>query len=239
MKRLGINFNPFIEYLKNMSIKSYNINHLVSLADLNHIDAISFYYDTDHENINYEELAIIKHLSRSFLNVKVSASNDSYRKVLDLKPDMITLCGNLNESNYEADTISIEDDLDNLKHIVDMIKSNQIFCSISIESDMKAIRHVSKTACDYIDISFKDLSESSNIKEENELLDNISLISTAAEKLGIGINASHFNLNDNLLHLEQLSLVEEIYTDIYFFEDCLVRGFQSNLQSYVDKIKRL
>jgi pyridoxine 5'-phosphate synthase PdxJ len=239
MKRLGINFNPFIEFIKRMKINSYNINHLVSLADLNHIDAISLYYDTDLANINYEELAIIKHLSHSFLNVKVNASNDSYRKILDLKPDMITICGDLNPITYEAEAVSLDQDIEKLKHVVDMIKSNQIFCSIAIHTDMKELRQISKTAIDYVDIDFKALAESSNIKEENEILDNINLISAASEKLGIGLNARNFSINDNLLHLEDLNLIEEIYTDIHFFEDCLIRGFQNNLQSYVDKIKRL
>ncbi|MCB0278247.1 MAG: pyridoxine 5'-phosphate synthase [Calditrichaeota bacterium] len=232
MTRFGINLNPFVLFINQFKIRSFTAQHLALTAELEQVDALSLFYDQSEEMIALDSL---KHLSNSacrFLNVQTSIGNDYFRDLIDVKPNMISFTGPFNSSNFKCEASDITEQDEFINDAVHTIKSNEIMAAILIEPDIKLVKQIAKFPFDYVEFDLTKLNTAHDLNHELEELENLKMAVLAAEKYGMGIQASGYVNSDNIEHLNQFPQIEEVYSGRHLFERSLVIGFRSVIAEY-------
>lgn len=223
MTKLSVNINK-IALIRNS--RGGNYPDLIKVAmDCESFGAegITIHPRPDERHIRYSDIPALKEIVRTELNIEGNPTDRFMKEVLTHRPHQCTLVpdkpGALT-SDQGYDTI---EEKENLKRIIDQLKSADIRVSIFIDPDPIMVEGAKETGADRIE--FYTGPYAALFKDDPEkAIENHIKAAQVANEAGIGVNAGHdLNLENlhfyasRIPHLLEVSIGHALVTDALYF----------------------
>lgn len=232
MKRIAVNMDP-IALIRNVFTKDIpDPAHMVVLAELGGAESIVCCLREDNKTVSERDIKIIKEISKTHLNVRCGVDAESIRKLLTIKPDMITFVAIDSKSVIEPQTVDLESFAETIGNLTADLRANDILSSAFIEPDINLVRLASKVELDYIEINTLPYSRAEDLDQQVAELENLNNVVIAANKLGMGVNASG-GLNQEVMRdLVKISFLEDMVAGEALIVKSLAIGLEQAVRDF-------
>ncbi|MBN1957643.1 MAG: pyridoxine 5'-phosphate synthase [Desulfuromonadales bacterium] len=191
MIKLGVNVDHVATIRQARGVSEPDPVAAAILAELAGADGITVHLREDRRHIQDRDVEVLRQTIKTRLNLEMALTDEMIAIALRILPDSVTL---VPEGRHELTT---EGGLDvtllqaPLKQKIALLKQAGILVSLFIEPDIDQIRSSHKVGADYIEIHTGTYCEVRTDKERREQLQRIEWAVSAAQKLGLGVNAGH------------------------------------------------
>ncbi len=226
MHRFALDIDP-VAYVRNV-LDSVNPDpvHALFLAELGGAESIVCYLRDDRKTCNERDVNLFRQIVKTYLNVRTNITEENIRKLMRIKPDMITFVAPGDVNSYESVPLDADMYAGQLKDYIPDLRTNGILSSILIEPEISQIKSAGKMEFDYIEIDATPLSQAQDMNSELELLENFSGGALAANKLGLGVNISGNIGYDNIREIASIDFIEDIIVGRPVLVKALSIGFE-------------
>ena len=236
MTRLSVNINK-IATLRNA--RGGNVPNLVKMAlDIEKFGAqgITVHPRPDERHIRYQDARDLSEVVTTEFNIEGNPNSRFIDLVLQVKPDQVTLVPDAVDaitSNAGWDT---KTNVDYLKGIIEIFKSNGIRTSIFVDPVVEMVTHAKETGTDRIELYTEDFAKGYTENKELAIKDYI-LAAEEANRLQIGINAGHDLSLDNIEYFSKnIPQLKEVSIGHALICESLYMGLEQVIQSYLQKL---
>jgi pyridoxine 5-phosphate synthase len=235
MSRLAVNIDQ-IALIRNLFAESVpDPAHAAVLAELGGAESIVCHLREDLKTVNERDIKILREISKTHLNIRSTIQAENIGKLLKLKPDMITFVAQGTDLTLEPKPVMIEGQLGN--KVADL-RANNILSSILVEPELNQIKLAGKLEFDYIELSADCYTRSSDLDQqiaELEILNNAVL---AANRLGMGVNASGELSQENLGDLSKITSMDDIIIGKAILVKALWLGYEQAVRDFINILNR-
>ena len=169
---------------------------------------------------------ILSHTVKTHLNVRVNLTEEKIRDLIRMKVHMITFVAPGEKTSIEPKPLPIDNYFDQLQTYIAELRSSNILTSVLISPDLNDVKSAGKLEFDYIEFDASDLMTAPDMQSEIDILENISSLSLAASKLGLGVNISGGIDYDNLKDISSIQYIEDIVVGKPVFTKSVYIGFE-------------
>lgn len=123
-----------------------------------------------------------------------------------------------------------------LKDFLSSIKDSSSRSSLFIDVNMEAVQYASDMGFDRIEFytgPFAHFIETNDTEKTNEIKKQLTLCINKAKELNLGINAGHDLNLDNLSHLRECGMIDEVSIGHAIMTDALKFGFRNTIIKYL------
>jgi len=212
--------------------------HAAVLAELGGAESIVCHLREDLRTVNERDIKIVREISKTHLNIRSASNAENIGKLLKLKPDMITFVSSGNDMSLEPKPVLMEGQMESLGNHVADLRANNILSSILIEPELNHIKLAGKLEFDYIELSTERYTQSEDLDQqiaELEILNNAVL---AANRLGMGVNASGELSQDNLGDLSKIVNIDDIIIGKSILVKALWLGYEQAVRDFINILNR-
>ena len=237
MTKLSVNINK-IATLRNA--RGGNVPDVLKAAvDCERFGAqgITVHPRPDERHIRYSDVRQLKPLLNTEFNIEGNPVESFCKLVLEVHPAQVTLvpdAENVLTSNAGWNT---RENLQYLKGICKMFKSEGIRVSIFIDPVVEMIRYAAETGCDRVELYTEAYAAG---YRENRVKAIAPYFDAAREavKLGLGLNAGHDLSLENLKYFNQIIPgLQEVSIGHALISDALYLGLEKTIQAYLGELK--
>lgn len=232
MKRLGLNLNPFLYLNKTFPLSHFSVQHIISLAELEGVDAFSMFFGGTQQLLSKRESLLLNAISFKFINISVKSGEESFKDILETKPSMLTFTNGLDDSTFETFSTRISEHPEFFENATDWVKKSNLLCAIKLKPELSEVKLAAKLQFDYIEFDLSDINSSENLTEELQEIEKLKIACIAAEKYGFGISTSGLITNENKHIIQPIKQIEEFYTSKHFFERSIIKGINHSIYEY-------
>ncbi len=226
MHRFALDIDP-VSYVRNMlGGDTPDPVQAVVLAELGGAESIVCYLRDDLTTTSERDLALYRQIVKTYLNVRSNITEENIRKLLRVKPDMITFVTPAEVSVVEPNPLNVELYENQLQKYIPELRSNNILSSVLIDADIAKVKLAGKLEFDYIEIDATPLSEAPDMDTEMQFLNQIEEIAMAANKLGMGVNVSGKIGYENIRDIANIAYLEDIVVGKPVLIRALAIGFE-------------
>ncbi len=226
MQRIAINIDP-VAYIRNiLGGKEPDPVSTVVLGELGGAESIVCYYHDDLKTVKKRDIEILSHTVKTHLNVRVNITEEKIRDLIRMKVHMITFVAPGEKNSIEPKPIAIDNYFEQLQTYVAELQSNNIITAALIAPDLNDVKTANKLELEYIEFDASDLMTAPDMQSEMDILENISSLSLAANKLGLGVNISGGINYDNLRDIAAIQYIEDIVVGRPLFTKSVYIGFE-------------
>jgi pyridoxine 5-phosphate synthase len=208
----------------------------VILAELGGVESIVCYLRDDLKTVNERDIALLKQIVRTHLNVRSNLTEENIRKLMRVKPDMLTFVNPGEMSAIEPDPLNLEMYESQIFNYNAELRTNNILTSALIEPDINQVKSAGKLEFDYVEISAHSLHRAADMNEELDILDNIASLTLAANKLGLGVNLSGGIGYDNIKEIITIEYVEDIIIGKSILSKALAIGIEQAVRDMISML---
>ena len=234
--RLSVNLNK-VALIRNS--RGANYPDLVKVAtDCERFGAqgITIHPRPDQRHARYDDVAALKEVVTTELNIEGYPSEDFLRVVLEQRPDQVTLVpdepGQLT-SDHGWDTI---ERAKVLRPILDRLREAGIRTSLFIDPDEKMLDGAAALGTDRIEFYTGPYAHE-YATDRSVAVAPFARTSAYAVSLGLGINAGHDLNLDNLSYFaQQLPDLQEVSIGHALVSDALYYGLSNTIQLYLQRL---
>lgn len=235
MHRLGIDIDP-VAYIRNsLNESDPDPVHTVVLGEMGGAESIVCYLRDDQRTVLDRDVALLRQIVKSYLNIRANLTEDTVRKLLRVKPDMITFVSPEEASIIAPAPLNLEMYSSQLQNYVAELRSNNILSSVLIEPDINQVKIASKMELDYIEFYAGEFSSAEDMNAEIEALEHISGLTLGASKMGLGINISGGIGFENIRDIAQIDYIEDIIVGTPLLTKALMIGFEQAVRDLVSQ----
>ncbi len=226
MRRLALDIDP-VAYVRNLlgGNEPDPIQALI-LAELGGAESIVCYLRDDLKTVNERDIALFRQVVKSYLTVRTNLTEENIRKLIRIKPDMITFVAPGDISSVEADVINLDTYASQLEKYVTELRSNNILSSVLVDPDISQIKLAGKLEFDYVELKANALTDAEDMGREIQAIENLTGLVLASGKLGLGVNISGGIGYDNLRDISEINYIEDIVIGKPIFTKALAIGFE-------------
>ena len=226
MHRFALDIDP-VSYVRNMlGGDTPDPVQAVVLAELGGAESIVCYLRDDLTTTSERDLALYRQIVKTYLNVRSNITEENIRKLLRVKPDMITFVTPAEVSVVEPNPLNVELYENQLQKYIPELRSNNILSYVLIDADIAKVKLAGKLEFDYIEIDATPLSEAPDMDTEMQFLNQIEEIAMAANKLGMGVNVSGKIGYENIRDIANIAYLEDIVVGKPVLIRALAIGFE-------------
>jgi pyridoxine 5-phosphate synthase len=226
MQRFALDIDS-VAYIRNLlNGKNPDPVHALVLAELGGAESIVCYLRDDLKTVNDRDVALFRQVIKTYLNVRTNLTEENIRKLMRVKPDMITLVAPGEISVVEPISLDMEMYSSQIHSAVVELRSSNILSSALIEPDISQIKLAGRLEFDYIEINANCLSEAADMNSELEILERLSGLTLAASKIGMGVNISGNIGYDNIREISAINYIEDIIVGKPILSKALSIGFE-------------
>ena len=233
MSRLALNIDPIALIRNIMGGSTPDPVQSCILAEIGGIESIVCYFRNDLKTINERDLQILREVAKTHFNVRCDITEQSVKKLLKIKPDMVTFVSNNKSSITHPNFVNIDEYFDTLKDYIADLRVNNIANSILIEPEIENVKNAGKLEFDYIEFDVTKYTLAENLDEELAELENINSLSAAANKLGMGVNVSGSINSANLGDISKIHSIEDIIIGQSILDKALAVGFEHAVRDLI------
>jgi len=236
MSRLAVNIDP-IALIRNTFIKETpDPAHMVVLAEMGGAESIVCHFREDMRTVNERDVRVIQEITKTHLNVRANVDAEIIRKLLTIKPDMITFVSSDSKISLEAQPVDLETYAETIGNLTADLRANDIMSSVLINSDMNLVKIASRIELDYIEIDTKPYAKSEDLDQQIAELEELNNIVIAANKLGMGVNAGGGLNQENLRDISKIQYLEDLIVGDAIVVKSLAIGFEHAVRDYANLI---
>jgi pyridoxine 5-phosphate synthase len=235
MHRLGLDIDP-IAYVRNlMNTSDPDPVHVVVLGELGGAESVVCYLRDDLKTVSDRDVALLKQVVKTYFNVRANLTENTIRKLLRVKPDMITFVSPAEMGSVACSTLDLDTYATQLSNYVAELRSNNILSSALIEPDINQVKIASKLELDYIELSAFSYSSADDMNDEAGALEHLTSMTLGASKLGLGVNVSGGLGYDNVQEISRIDYVEDIIIGEPIFNKALLIGIEQAVRDLISQ----
>ncbi len=236
MYRLAIDIDT-VAYVRNLlDGREPDPVHALILAEIGGAESIVCYLRDDLRTVNERDIAIFKQIVKTYLNIRTNLTEDNIHKLLRLKPDMVTFVAPGAADTIEPIAMDLNIYFSEIQKYIAELRTNGILSSVLIEPEISQIKLAGKLEFDYVELSAKTLIEAEDMNSEVEMIEQLSGISLAAGKLGIGVNISGNIRYDNIRDIKLIDNIEDIVIGSPIFNKALSIGYEQAVRDFISQL---
>jgi pyridoxine 5-phosphate synthase len=238
MSRLAVNVDQ-IAVIRNMFADIVpDPAHAVVLAELGGAESIVCHLREDLRTVNERDIKIIREIAKTHLNIRSAVNSDTVSKLLKLKPDMITFVASATDLSWEPKPVFIEGQLEALGNYVADLRANDILCSILIEPELNQIKMAGKLEFDYIELNTERYTTADDLDQQIAELETINNAVLAANRLGMGVNASGELNQDNVGDLAKITTIDDLIVGKAILVKALSLGYEQAVRDFINLMNK-
>ncbi len=233
MHRLAVDIDP-IAFVRNQFNDRYpDPIQAVVLAELGGAESIVAYFQDDQRTIKETDLVLLKHIVKTYLNVRCNITEENIRKLLRVQPDMVTFVAPGDLKTLEPEPLDVDLYTKQLEDSVIELHTNEILASVLIAPDVNQIKLAGKMGFDYVELDARGLASAEDMDSEVAFLEELDNLSIAANKMGMGVNISGGIGYDNIRDIVKMEYVEDIVVGKPLFSKSLAIGFEQAVRDLI------
>ncbi len=233
MHRLAVDIDP-IAFVRNQFNDRYpDPIQAVVLAELGGAESIVAYFQDDQRTIKETDLVLLKHIVKTYLNVRCNITEENIRKLLRVQPDMVTFVAPGDLKTLEPEPLDVDLYTKQLEDSVIELHTNEILASVLIAPDINQIKLAGKMGFDYVELDARGLASAEDMDSEVAFLEELDNLSIAANKMGMGVNISGGIGYDNIRDIVKMEYVEDIVVGKPLFSKSLAIGFEQAVRDLI------
>jgi pyridoxine 5-phosphate synthase len=235
MHRLGLDIDP-VAYVRNVMEDSLpDPIHSVVLGEMGGAESIVCYLRDDQKTVLDRDVALLRQTVKSYLNIRSNLTEETIRKLLRVKPDMITFVAPGAVSGIAPAPLDLEMYSSQLNNYIAELRSNNILSSVLIEPDINQVKIASKIELDYIEFYAMHYSEAEDMNAEIEALEHLSGLTLGASKMGLGVNISGGLNYNNIREITHIDYIEDIVIGKPILTKALLIGFEQAVRDLISQ----
>ncbi|NJB87647.1 pyridoxine 5-phosphate synthase [Lewinella marina] len=238
MVRLSVNLNK-VALIRNSRGANYP-DLLRVAADCERFGAqgITIHPRPDQRHARYDDVAALKEILTTELNVEGYPSEQFLQVVLEARPHQVTLVpdepGQLT-SDHGWDTVGRADEL---RDIITRLREAGIRSSIFVDPDPKILEGAAAIATDRVEFYTGPYAHHYTT-DRAAAVAPFAAASRRAAALGLGINAGHdLNLDNLAYFVGELPDLQEVSIGHALISDALYYGLSNTIQLYLSRLRK-
>jgi pyridoxine 5-phosphate synthase len=236
MSRLGIDIDP-VAIIRNIFAENIpDPAHISVLAEMGGAEAIVCFLREDMRSVDERDVRVLREIVKTHLNVRTMINDDTVRKLLKIKPDMITFVSHSAETSLLPASVSLEEFSATLSDYIADARANNIATSVLIEPGFNAIKQAGKLEFDYIEINTRLYALAEDLDQQIAELEEINTLAIAANKLGMGVNISGGISQENISELAKIHYIDDIIVANAVMVKAMAIGFEQAVRDFVSII---
>lgn len=233
MHRLAVDIDP-IAFMRNMFNDRYlDPIQCVVLSELGGAESIVAYFQDDQRTVKETDLILLKHIVKTYFNIRCNLTEENIRKLLRVKPDMVTFVAPGELKSLEPEPLDIDLYTAQLEGYIMELRTNEILTSVLITPEINQVKLAGKLEFDYVELDARGLSRAEDMDSELAFLDELNNLSVAANKLGMGVNISGGIGYDNIRDITRMDYVEDIVVGKPLLSKSLAIGFEQAVRDFI------
>lgn len=206
MSRLGIDIDP-VALIRNIFAKDIpDPAHLSVLGEMGGAESIVGFLREDIRSLTERDVSVLKEIVKSHLNIRTSINDETVRKLLKIKPDMITFVSEEKETSIMPTSVNLDEYAASLSDYIADARANNIATSVLIEPNLQVIKQAGKLELDYVEINAKLYTTAEDLDQQIAELESLNTLVISANKLGMGVNISGGITQENIKRAGKNSL---------------------------------
>ncbi|TFH01619.1 MAG: hypothetical protein E4H13_04410, partial [Calditrichales bacterium] len=133
MSRLGVDIDPVAIFRNIFAENVPDPAHISMLAEMGGAESIVCFLREDYKGVNERDVNVLKEIVKTHLNIKTNINDETVRKLLKIKPDMITFVGSGSATSMMPASVNLEEFSGPLSNYIADARSNRIATSVLIE----------------------------------------------------------------------------------------------------------
>ena len=236
MHRFALDIDP-IAYIRNlMDGKNPDPIHALVLAELGGAESIVCYLRDDSKTVTESDVKLLNQIIKTYLNVRSNITEQNIRSLMRIKPDMLTFVTPGDVSEVEPHSVDLGMYAGQLKDYVAELRSSNILSAVRIDSDLRMVKAAAKLEFDYIELNANPLAEAPDMNAELEMLEELSGLTVAANKMGMGVNIAGKIGFDNIREIAQIDFIEDIIVGRSVLSKALAIGIEQAVRDIISLI---
>lgn len=236
MSRLGIDIDP-VALIRNIFAENIpDPTHLSVLGEMGGAESIVGFLREDIRSINERDVSVLKEIVKTHLNIRTTINDETVRKLLKIKPDMITFVSEDKEISILPATVNLDEYAGTLSDYIADARANNIATSVFIEPNLQIIKQAGKLEFDYLEINVKLFTTANDLDQQVAELELLNSLVIAANKLGMGVNISGGITQENIKELAKIHYLDDIIVSNSLLVKALAIGFEHAVRDFVNII---
>jgi pyridoxine 5-phosphate synthase len=236
MSRLGIDIDP-VALIRNIFAENIpDPTHLSVLGEMGGAESIVGFLREDIRSINERDVSVLKEIVKTHLNIRTTINDETVRKLLKIKPDMITFVSEDKEISILPATVNLDEYAGTLSDYIADARANNIATSVFIEPNLQIIKQAGKLEFDYLEINVKLFTTANDLDQQVAELESLNSLVIAANKLGMGVNISGGITQENIKELAKIHYLDDIIVSNSLLVKALAIGFEHAVRDFVNII---
>ena len=236
MSRLGVDIDPVAIFRNIFAENVPDPAHISVLAEMGGAESIVCFLREDYKGVNERDVNVLKEIVKTHLNIKTNINDETVRKLLKIKPDMITFVGSGSATSMMPASVNLEEFSGPLSNYIADARSNRIATSVLIEPQLSTIKLAGKLEFDYIEINARVYTTADDLDAQISELEAISTLVLAANKLGMGVNISGGINQENIGELSKIAYLDDIIVANAVMVKALGIGFEQSVRDFANMI---
>ena len=236
MSRLGIDIDS-VALIRNIFTEEIpDPAHLSVLGEMGGAESIVGFLREDIRSINERDVSVLKEIVKTHLNIRTTINDETVRKLLKIKPDMITFVSEDKETSILPTTVNLDEYAGTLSDYIADARANNIATSVFIEPNLQTIKQAGKLEFDYLEINAKLFTTANDLDQQVAELESLNSLVIAANKLGMGVNISGGITQENIKELAKIHYLDDIIVSNSLMVKALAIGFEHAVRDFVNFI---
>ncbi|HHE55491.1 MAG TPA: pyridoxine 5'-phosphate synthase [Caldithrix abyssi] len=233
MHRLAVDVDPIAFVRNSFNDKYPDPIQAVVLAELGGAESIVAYLHDDQKTVKETDIVLLKHIVKTYLNIRCNLTEENVRKLLRVKPDMVTFVAPGELNDIAPHPLNVDMYPTQLQDFIIELRTNGILCSVLIEPQVEQVKLAGKLEFDYIELDASGLATVEDMESEIALLEELDNLAIAANKLGMGVNISGAIGYDNIRDITKMENIEDIIVGKPLFSKSLAIGFEQAVRDLI------
>jgi len=236
MHRFALDIDP-VAFIRNIFDSDVpDPVHSVVLAELGGAESIVCYLRDDERTVNERDVNLFRQIVKTYLNIRTNFTEDNLRKLLLVKPDMITFVAPGDVSSVVASQIDLDVYVNNMEEYISRFRANNILTSVLINPNINQIKLAGRMEFDYVELDASAMVSAEDMSGEMDFLEEVSGLVLAANKLGMGVNISGGIGYENIKDIARIEYLEDIIVGKPVLDKALAIGFEQAVRDIITMI---
>ena len=236
MSRLGIDIDPVALIRNIFATKIPDPAHLCVLGEMGGAESIVGFFREDIRSLTERDVGVLKEIVKTHLNIRTTVNDETVRKLLKIKPDMITFVSEEKETSIIPTTVNLEENIKLLSDYIADARANNIASSVLIEPNLQIIKQAGKLEFDYVELNVTSFTTAEDLDKQIAELETLNTLVISANKFGMGVNISGGITQDNIKELAKIHYLDDIIVSDSLLVKALAIGFEQAVRDFVSII---
>ncbi|MBI4846085.1 MAG: pyridoxine 5'-phosphate synthase [Candidatus Omnitrophica bacterium] len=161
------------------------------IAELAGADGITVHLREDRRHINDRDIALLRKVVRTRLNLEMSIAKEIVGIAMRVKPDQATLVPEKRQEITTEGGLNVAAGFKKIKEVTGKLQKNGIIVSLFVDPEEEQIRAASKVKAEFIELHTGMFAKAKNGINAEKELDILEQSAKLAKSLGLRVNAGH------------------------------------------------